>query len=786
MKKQFLLYATFVAVVIASCAREALVEVDGDDKNTYTITTIEASIADSDNGATKTVRKSDGKIYWNPSDEINVFFGTDKGKFTSSNTEDAAKASFNGSITISSVIGMNEGEDDDNCVWGLYPYNENATFDGTYVHTSLTNVQTGKAGSFADDLYITLAKSNSFKLSFYNTLAGIKFSIQKEGVRQITFSGNNDEILTGDMKLKFGDDERPVVSEITNGETSIILTPENGTFTVGEYYYIVFAPTTFSKGFSLTFVTATEKGEYTYNKSISFPRNMFGTLANADKDVSYNSIFEYVDLGLSVNWATMNVGAESPEDFGDYFAWGAVEPWYEDGYAQSNNPVWKSGKSEGYTWTNCPYQTYVGSSIDDGLFSKYVDRSSFGTVDNIPILEFGDDAARANWGDTWRMPTVEEWFELRNSSNCTWIRTMSGYKVMSKSNGNSIFLPFAGSRSEDGLYGVYSYGRYWTSSIYSFHPYYAEGMELSTDHYYAVTHNRCSGLSVRPVCPSSRYVCVNGISLNKSSATLVFGRISQLSATISPSNASNKSVIWSSSNPSIVEVDITGAVTPKNIGSATISVTTVDGGYTDQCDITVVPQYVDLGLSVKWAIMNVGASSLEEYGDYFAWGETENKGSYNWSNYKYCKGSNKTMTKYCNKSDYGYNGYTDGNTVLDPEDDAAHVKWGRDWRMPTDDEWLELRNEENCTWTWAEMNGVNGYKVTSKKSGYEGNYIFLPAAGCFLGTSLRCIGSDGYYWSSSLDQNYDNGADRLNFGINYFGWCNEYRYSGFSVRPVCP
>ena len=129
-------------------------------------------------------------------------------------------------------------------------------------------------------------------------------------------------------------------------------------------------------------------------------------------------------------------------------------------------------------------------------------------------------------------------------------------------------------------------------------------------------------------------------------------------------------------------------------------------------------EYVDLGLSVKWATCNMGASSPEEYGDYYAWGETETKSTYDWNTYKWCKGSENTLTKYCTDSDYGT---VDNKTVLDPEDDVAHVKWGGNWRMPTDAEIEELR--ENCIWKWTTQNGKNGYKVTSKKNG---NSIFLP------------------------------------------------------------
>ena len=190
---------------------------------------------------------------------------------------------------------------------------------------------------------------------------------------------------------------------------------------------------------------------------------------------------------------------------------------------------------------------------------------------------------------------------------------------------------------------------------------------------------------------------------------------------------------------------------------------------------------VDLGLSVKWATCNVGASSPEEYGDYYAWGETEMrlKGNYRWKDYKWGKGSWNNMTKYCNDSKFGA---VDDKTVLDSEDDVAHVRWGGNWRMPTRDEQDELR--ENCIWEWTNLNGKNGRKVTSKKNG---NFIFLPAAGYRYSSSLRSAGSDGYYWSSSLYTSYPCNAYYVNF--NSSDVFRDYIYSriyGLSVRPVCP
>ncbi len=188
---------------------------------------------------------------------------------------------------------------------------------------------------------------------------------------------------------------------------------------------------------------------------------------------------------------------------------------------------------------------------------------------------------------------------------------------------------------------------------------------------------------------------------------------------------------------------------------------------------------VDLGLpsGIKWATCNVGATKPEEYGGYYAWGETEEKNDYSWSTYKWCKGSYDTMTKYCTNSSCGI---VDNKIVLDPEDDVAHVKWGGDWRMPTKAELGELRN--NCTCTWTTQNGVNGYKVT----GPNGNSIFLPAAGWRDGLELYDSGSVGRYWSSSLNESNNGGAYYLYFsGGNCCGWDYGYRYRGCSVRPVC-
>jgi uncharacterized repeat protein (TIGR02543 family) len=187
--------------------------------------------------------------------------------------------------------------------------------------------------------------------------------------------------------------------------------------------------------------------------------------------------------------------------------------------------------------------------------------------------------------------------------------------------------------------------------------------------------------------------------------------------------------------------------------------------------------WIDLGLpsGTLWATMNVGATSPEDYGDYLAWGETQPKFYYNWSNYKWCNGSSTTQTKYCTSSSYGT---VDNKTTLDLADDAANANWGGNWRMPTIAEQNELRNTSYTTWTWTTLNGVNGYKVTSK---INGNSIFLPAAGCRYGSSLDGAGSYGYFWSRSLNTDDSEGAYGLGFSSGSRGYYRDY---GRSVRPV--
>ena len=194
-------------------------------------------------------------------------------------------------------------------------------------------------------------------------------------------------------------------------------------------------------------------------------------------------------------------------------------------------------------------------------------------------------------------------------------------------------------------------------------------------------------------------------------------------------------------------------------------------------------EYVDLGLpsGTLWATCNVGSDTPEGYGNYYAWGETTPKSIYDWSTYKFCNGGegwNPLFTKYCNDSDYGFGGFTDNLTVLQPTDDAAAANWGSGWCMPTYEQWAELY--ENTTHSCTTQNGVNGRLFTAT----NGSSLFLPAAGYRWTDQLCADGSQGFYWSSSLDTDCPSGAMLLCFESEYCTVSADGRQGGFSVRPV--
>lgn len=261
-------------------------------------------------------------------------------------------------------------------------------------------------------------------------------------------------------------------TKLTLDLTNVKTTADNQTITL----YMMVAPGNLSSS-NLTFTVQDNAGKsysktaagknmiatYAYNYSLTLETIGTGGSTGGggwdDSSDSYNG-HAYVDLGLpsGLKWATMNVGATTPEGYGDYFAWGETEPYYTAGHAY-DTPCsnWKTGKT-GYNWAS--YKWCNGSYT----MTKYCDQPYSSTFDNKTVLDFEDDAARQNWGGSWRMPTIEEFHELYKKCIWEWttLNNVNGYKLTG-SNGNWIFLPAAGARFNEIITNYSTSGYYWSS-----------------------------------------------------------------------------------------------------------------------------------------------------------------------------------------------------------------------------------------------------------------------------------------------------------------------------------
>ena len=265
----------------------------------------------------------------------------------------------------------------------------------------------------------------------------------------------------------------------------------------------------------------------------------------------------------------------------------------------------------------------------------------------------------------------------------------------------------------------------------------------------------------------------NTFTIALSNFTVAYNETSTIYFMMAPTNLDGETleITLSDESGEYIKYEVAG----KNFVAGTAYAYTLTEG--EMFDASITYNAVDLGLpsGTLWADRNVGASTPEAYGDYFAWGETEPKDYYDWSTYKWCNGYYDTQTKYCTDSSYGT---VDNKTTLDLEDDAAYVNMGSEWRMPTTTEQRELK--DYCTWTWTTQNGVNGYKVTGK----NGNSVFLPAAGFFYDDDFYSDGSYGGYWSSSLNESLPYFAYGLYFGEDNYNMDRYNRYNRFQGLPV--
>ena len=810
MKARYILFAV-AALTLAACSKtNEQPEPDG-------IQMTFRAYQEGSPGTKTTVQNGGTQVYWEPADEIKVFFKGSGSRFISQNTAEATVADFSGTLNI--LIGANEGASSTTKIFGLYPYRADAVSDGSFVTTTLPAEQTGRAGSFAKNTHISLAttNANNVDLGFYNVTGGLRFSLTQEGIKSVTFEGNNGENLAGKIKLAF-EGGIPAIKEVSEGEKVITLNaPGGGTFQTGQWYFIEAIPGTLSKGFKMVFSKGNESAKLSSSSSVTIGRGKYGSLADADEGFIFKESGggDEPDPSSVIQFADPIAKYACVEKFDTN---GDQEVSYEEAAAATSlsglfkdwNSVTSFDEIKYFTGVTSTQNVFNGcSKLKSITIPEFI--TTLGTFQNCSSLEsvvlpdaisslpaycFDGCSSLTNVDLPSGITSIPNYC-FRGCSTLTGIGVPAGLRTI----GNYSFQNCSSISSVDFPASLTSIGQYAFSNCSSL-----SSAVLPTDMTaipYGLFQN-CTALrtigwptALMSIGDKAFAGCRfegNNYTLELPSTVTSIG-----SAAFGPLR---HLIVPSTSAVSISTDSFQAGYTLLYVPSGMVEMYKVRTNWSN-CKNQILPigdypaiygsvvESVDLGLpsGLKWATMNVGANKPEEYGDYFAWGETEpyyssqnpltwkdgKSSGYYWPSYKWCNGSEYALTKYNTNSKYGT---VDNKTVLDPKDDAAHVNWGGSWRMPTAKECNELIN--NCTWTWTSQNGVNGRLVT----GPNGKSIFLPAADSRFGTDLRDAGSIGNYWSSSLYMGNPVCACSVYFGSNGVFWDYVRRDLGQSVRPV--
>ena len=504
MKKR-VIFGILAAFAVCSCQVEELNETTKEStleviKEAKVFTAI---IDDTTSPETRTSLDAEGNVLWKQGDQVSIFAGSTVNE--QYQVTDASDGKTAASLNKVGDSGFVAGTEIDNNV-AFYPYASTAAIArsaGSYVISDITlpETQTYAEDSFGNGAFLMAAVTGStgdMNLKFKNVLGGLKLQLKgTASIASISITGNNNEVLCGATEVTVANGDTPSINLTDASAKTVTLDCGTGVALDSETatpFIIALPPITMTGGFTVI-VTDTEgkQMEIKTTKSQTITRSSLLKMPVVVYEGAAVIPDGCVDLGLSVFWASCNLGAGKPEEYGDYYAWGETDPYYS-----SQDPLtWKDGKTgydiESYKWFNV-------SSLD---LTKYNTKSFNGNVDNKTVLEPEDDVAHVKLGGKWRMPTDAEWTELKAKCTWTWITNYKGRGIngtlVKATNGNSIFLPAAGYWSGTYFFNAGSSGHYWSSSLDVDYPgsawiFYFNSGNLGRNYY-----GRCSGLTVRPV-----------------------------------------------------------------------------------------------------------------------------------------------------------------------------------------------------------------------------------------------------------------------------------------------
>lgn len=694
-------------------------------------------VAETEASGTKTLLGEDWNIYWKQGDQMTIFEGgTYNMQYQVTDDSDGKSNAALNQVLIPGFVASTEISAN----VAYYPYSAAlSVVQGascfTIGNVNLPAVQNYALNSFGNGSFAMVAvTSNALDkvLRFRNLLGGVKLQLKgTKVVKSISITGNNGEVLCGGATVTAAFNAYPTIAMSPEGGKSVTLNCGEGVLlneSTATNFFIALPPMTFSEGFSVV-VTFTDNHALLFKTTGAKVINRSAVLKMAELTMAPSETMrEAVNLGLSVLWAPDNIGAADSYDYGSLFSWGEL-----------------STKS-----------VFTSENYDTSSALTAYDSGSKTTLE--PAL----DVVNANYGDLWRMPTNAEFEELVHYGTWTWTTMggVPGYKVQSKIKGFTnawIFLPAAGYGNDEGIVAQDTQGDYWSSSLKEDDFGQAYGLDFFVKGISTDVESRRIGRAVRGVVDLESQLTdvVLDVSLDKTAMSIVVGDSRTLHAVLAPLYMTGSAIVWSSSDTDIATVDENGVVTAVALGTCTITATS--GLATDDCTITVTPatgiakragdvdvRWIQIwNNGPKFAAWNIGATAPEEYGDYFAWGETQpyytslspeltwsagKTNGYAWPSY--FDDTSGGFGRYFRK-------YTGTKTVLEPEDDAALVNWGENWRMP---DRSELEGLLARYWYNVTENGVGGCKVKCEIAGNEDLYVFLPAAGRFEKTACNDIG----------------------------------------------
>ena len=823
MKNRIFLFCLLAALAV-SCMREQqeVVRTFSDDPVFY------ATIENSGDPETRVFVDDQLRVLWNADDRVSIF----------------NKTTFNREYRFEGQDGDNSGTFDKvpgdkfiasnplNYVYSVYPYNENTSIsnDGE-ITVYLPAQQTYRADSFGLGANTMIAITDEDELIFKNLCGyfAVKLYGENVAVSSITLKGNNNELLAGKATVVAQTGAAPTIQFDAENATKELTITFATPVTIGTTaetattFWFVVPPTTFENGITLT---VNDNNNGAFEKSASTPleikRNTLKKGGVLDSTIQPNNVIYYT----SITGDTINPSGNS---------WGGVSPIansYENGRGKItfDGEVTSIGE---FAFENCVdltsiklpngvlslgHKSFFGCTqltsleIPDGVSSipvaafrgcekllsvklpehlNSIMAYAFAECSSLTGIELSNDLISIGESAFSRCENLEE-IDLPESLQqigqsafyrCDKLCSVvipSGITQIAKSTFSccgkmsSIIIP-------DGVTRIDQFAFMDCSSLTDIKiPPHINRIYQFTfcgcDHLRSI--NIPTGVNRIDDCAFKECERLTSIKVPDSVSTIeeqAFYGCSALDTIIiySPNPPVGSDLMFAKTNncPIYVPAESVEAYKTAEYWS----------DYAGRIQpLAPLPEAVDLGLSVKWASFNLGASTPEGYGDYYAWGETELKEDYSWSAYKWCNGSSTTLTKYNTNSSYGQ---VDNKTVLDSEDDAAHVNLGDTWRMPTWTEFLELI--ENCNVAWTTENGVYGRRFTSKKEGHTDKSIFLPATGAALsGSSLINAGANGDYCSSSLISDSSRNAYFLYFDSKGVGTGKGSRCIGRPVRPV--